>query len=65
MNFFEGKLVKEGNNLVVDLESFKVKVPKERQAIYEGLVDQEVIFGIRQKISTILNLPRHPSSLNR
>lgn len=47
MNFFEGKLVKEGNNLVVDLESFKVKVPKERQAIYEGLVDQEVIFGIR------------------
>ncbi len=36
MNFFEGKLVKEGNNLVVDLESFKVKVPKERQAIYEA-----------------------------
>ncbi|QRN83628.1 sn-glycerol-3-phosphate ABC transporter ATP-binding protein UgpC [Chloroflexota bacterium] len=47
MNFFDGKLVKEGNDLFVDLDSFKVKVPKERQAVYEGMVDQEVIFGIR------------------
>ena len=47
MNFFEGKLVKEGSDLVVDLASFKVKVPKEKQGTYEKIVDQEVIFGIR------------------
>jgi multiple sugar transport system ATP-binding protein len=47
MNFFEGKLVKEGNDMFVDLTSLKVKVPKERQETYEKMVDQEVVFGIR------------------
>ena len=47
MNFFEGKMVKEGKDMFVDLTSFKVKVPKERQDVYEKMVDQDVIFGIR------------------
>ena len=47
MNFFEGKLIKEGNDMVIDLTSIKLKVPKERQKVFESLVNQEVIFGIR------------------
>jgi multiple sugar transport system ATP-binding protein len=47
MNFFDGKLVKEGSDLFADLGSFKVKIPKERQGIYENMVGQDVIFGIR------------------
>ena len=47
MNFFDGKLVKEGNDLYIDLESFKVKIPKDRQGLYEGMAGQDVIFGIR------------------
>lgn len=47
MNFFDGKITKEGDTLYVDLNSFKVKIPKERQAPYEAIVDQKIIFGIR------------------
>jgi multiple sugar transport system ATP-binding protein len=47
MNFFNGKITKEGSEMFVDLSSFKVKVPQDRQDKYESLVDQEVIFGIR------------------
>jgi len=47
MNFFNGKITKEGSEMFVDLDSFKVKVPQDRQDKYESLVDQEVIFGIR------------------
>lgn len=47
MNFFDGKLVKEGETLYVDLKSFRVKVPDDRKATYEGLVGNDIIFGIR------------------
>lgn len=47
MNFFDGKMVKEGDDIFVDLGSFKVKVPKNRHETYQGLVGQEIIFGIR------------------
>lgn len=47
MNFFEGKIVKENGDLIVDLDSFKVKVPDTRKELYGHLVDKEVIFGIR------------------
>lgn len=47
MNFFDGKLTKEGDTMFVDLSSFKVKVPEDRQDTYEHLVGQEIIFGIR------------------
>jgi len=47
MNFFNGQIVKEGENLIVDLDSFRVKVPNERRETYEKLVDKDIIFGIR------------------
>ncbi len=47
MNFFEGKIVDEAGKLYVDLDSFKVKIPEDRQETYAHLVDKPVIFGIR------------------
>jgi len=47
MNFFDGKIVKESDALYVHMDSFKVKIPKERQAPYESIVDQKIVFGIR------------------
>lgn len=47
MNFFNGKLVRDGGEMSVDLNSFKVKVPQSKQSTYENLVGQDVIFGIR------------------
>ena len=47
MNFFDGKIVKEGGKLCIDLKSFKVNIPKEKQKVYENMVDQDIIFGIR------------------
>ncbi len=47
MNFFNGRLIKEGDDLLVDLNSCKLLVPKNRQEKYEPLVNQDVIFGIR------------------
>jgi multiple sugar transport system ATP-binding protein len=47
MNFFDGKIVKEGGDMFVDLDSFKVKIPSDRQDTYESLVDEDIIFGIR------------------
>jgi multiple sugar transport system ATP-binding protein len=47
MNFFEGKIVKDGGDLFVDLGSFKLKVPSDRQETYEELDGNDIIFGIR------------------
>jgi multiple sugar transport system ATP-binding protein len=47
MNFFNGKIVKENGSMILDLGSFKVKVPDNRVEKYEHLIDQEIIFGIR------------------
>jgi len=47
MNFFNGKFTKEGDEMIVDLGSFRVKVPENRKELYERLVGQEIIFGIR------------------
>jgi multiple sugar transport system ATP-binding protein len=47
MNFFNGKMIRQGDDLFVDLKNFSVKVPKKKQQVYQQLVDQEVIFGIR------------------
>jgi multiple sugar transport system ATP-binding protein len=47
MNFFDGKVQKEDEDLFVDLKSLRVKIPADRREIYEKLVDKDVIFGIR------------------
>jgi len=47
MNFFEGRIVTEGDEMVVDMGSFKVKVPDNRKETYANQVDKDIIFGIR------------------
>ena len=47
MNFFKGKIVREDDALYVDLDSFKIRIPDERRAPYESIVDHEIVFGIR------------------
>ena len=47
MNFFPAHLRKDGNDLVVDGGTFKVKVPDHRKAAYQTSVDKSIIFGIR------------------
>lgn len=47
MNFFDGKIVRENDEMLVDLGSFQVKIPEDRHETYKSLVDQSIIFGIR------------------
>jgi len=47
MNFFNGKLVAEGDTLVCDLGSFKVRIPDKDKALYQDIVGKDIIFGIR------------------
>src|SRR5215216_6185124 len=47
MNFFPGKLRKDGNKLVVDTGDFTVAIPSKNAKTYEGHVGKDVIFGIR------------------
>ncbi|MFA7407344.1 MAG: ABC transporter ATP-binding protein [Anaerolineaceae bacterium] len=47
MNFFNGKIVREGDALYIDLDSFKIRIPDERRAPYESIVDHKIVFGIR------------------
>lgn len=47
MNFFPAKLVKNGNDLMVDAGEIVVKIPAERKATYAKLEGKDVIFGIR------------------
>jgi multiple sugar transport system ATP-binding protein len=47
MNFFPATLRKEDGRLVVDADSFAVKIPEDRNAIYRDYVDKRVVFGIR------------------
>lgn len=47
MNFFDGTLVAEEGKMFVDAGDFRVEVPADRKAAYEGYVGKEIIFGIR------------------
>jgi multiple sugar transport system ATP-binding protein len=47
MNFFKGKLSKADGHLVADMGSFAVKIPEHLTSRYEGVVDKDIIFGIR------------------
>lgn len=47
MNFFSAIIRKEGSDLVIDANAFKVKIPDNKVATYAYLTDKEVIFGIR------------------
>jgi multiple sugar transport system ATP-binding protein len=47
MNFFPGKLRKDGSKLVVDAGDFVVPIPAKKSKPYEGHAGKDVIFGIR------------------
>jgi len=47
MNFFPGKLRKDGGKLVVDTGDFSVVIPAKHAKTYEGHVGKDIIFGIR------------------
>ena len=47
MNFFDGKLVKDGNKIVFDQGAFAVQIPESRADVYMPYVGKSVIFGLR------------------
>ncbi len=47
MNFFPGKLRKDGGKLVVDTGDFTVAIPAAHAKTYEALAGKDIIFGIR------------------
>jgi len=47
MNFFEARLVPEGDGLWIDTGAFRVPVPPDRVAVYRPHVGRRVIFGLR------------------
>ncbi len=47
MNFFNGKLVKDGEKLIVDTGDFAVPIPAERAKVYLPHTGKNIVFGIR------------------
>ncbi|MGQ9833742.1 MAG: ABC transporter ATP-binding protein [Candidatus Villigracilaceae bacterium] len=47
MNFFNGKLVKDGDKLIIDTGDFAVPVPPERAKVYLPHTGKNIVFGIR------------------
>ena len=47
MNFFPGKIRKDGGGLLVDTDDFAVKIPDNKAAPYQTHTGKEIIMGIR------------------
>lgn len=47
MNFFDSKIINEGDGLFIDTGSFKLQIPKDMGPKYNPLKGKEVILGIR------------------
>ena len=47
MNFFPGKLSKDGGKIVVNTGDFSVAIPNKKSKPYENFVGKDVVFGIR------------------
>ena len=47
MNFFPGKLRKNGDKVIVDTGDFSVTIPAHKAAPYKQHIDKNIIFGIR------------------
>lgn len=47
MNFFPGKLHKDGDRIIVDTGDFVVPIPAAKAAPYKQHLDKDIIFGIR------------------
>jgi len=47
MNFFRGRLRKDGAKLLVEAQGFTIQIPKDKAKIYEGHAGKEIILGVR------------------
>jgi len=47
MNFFPGRLRKDGDKLLIDTGDFAVSIPAQRSKAYEAHSGKDIIFGIR------------------
>jgi multiple sugar transport system ATP-binding protein len=47
MNFFDGKIRKDGNDIYVETDGFSTKVPENRTATYAPFDGKPVVFGLR------------------
>ena len=47
MNFFDGKIRKDGNDVFVDTDGFSTKIPDNRAATYSPYDGKSVVFGLR------------------
>ncbi len=47
MNFFPGKLTRDGDKIFVDTGDFKVQIPAESARPYNELAGSDIVFGIR------------------
>lgn len=47
MNFFNAKLVQEGDDIMIDADSFQVSVPDDRKPSLQPYVGKSVVFGLR------------------
>lgn len=47
MNFFNAKLVQEGDDIMIDADSFKVSIPEKRRSSLQPYVGKSVVFGLR------------------
>jgi multiple sugar transport system ATP-binding protein len=47
MNFFDGKLVKDGDKTFVDCDAFSIQIPEDRDDVFSPHAGKSVIFGLR------------------
>jgi multiple sugar transport system ATP-binding protein len=47
MNFFPGKLTRDGEKMLIDTGDFKVQIPADMAKPYKEMSGQDVVFGIR------------------
>jgi multiple sugar transport system ATP-binding protein len=47
MNFFNATIIREGDDMLIDADSFRVKVPEKRKESLKPYVNKAVVFGLR------------------
>ena len=62
MNFFPGKLTRDGEKMIVDTGDFKVQIPAELAKPYKELSGRDIVFGIRPE--NIFDPEFAPSNIN-
>jgi multiple sugar transport system ATP-binding protein len=62
MNFFPGKLRKDGDKIIVDTGDFSIPIPAAKSVPYKQHIDKDIIFGIRPE--NIHDSEFTPSNIN-